>query len=222
MTERVYLEQGHRRTFACAVDWPGWCRSGRDAEAALAALAAYAPRYAAVAVASGAPFPANLGVADLDVVERIDGTGATDFGVPDMVPRVDREPLDEAALRRCADLLGAAWRAFDRIVAVAPPVLRKGPRGGGRDRDDIARHVAESERSYARRIGVRFTPTQFAAPGGRDAMHAQIVAALRHAGRDAPPADRGWPPRSAARRIAWHVLDHAWEIEDKADVDQPA
>jgi hypothetical protein len=30
------------------------------------------------------------------------------------------------------------------------------------------------------------------------------------------PGD-GRPPRYAIRRIAWHVLDHAWEIEDKSD-----
>jgi len=28
--------------------------------------------------------------------------------------------------------------------------------------------------------------------------------------------DRSWPPRYAARRIAWHALDHAWEIEDRS------
>jgi len=27
---------------------------------------------------------------------------------------------------------------------------------------------------------------------------------------------KGWPPRYAAARIAWHALDHAWEIEDKS------
>jgi hypothetical protein len=142
--------------------------------------------------------------------------------VPDGVPDVDLEPLDETLLQRYADVLGAAWRVFDRVTADAPPVLRKGPRGGGRDRDDIVRHVAESERSYARSVGVRFTPTQFAAQGGQHAMRAQIIAALRDGGRSAPTVERGWPARYAARRIAWHVLDHAWEIEDKGDVDQPA
>ena len=31
--------------------------------------------------------------------------------------------------------------------------------------------------------------------------------------------DQGWPTRYAARRIAWHVLDHAWEIEDRSAPD---
>jgi len=32
-----------------------------------------------------------------------------------------------------------------------------------------------------------------------------------------PIAGKKWPPRYAARRIAWHALDHAWEIEDRSD-----
>ncbi len=36
----VYLEVGPRRIFAGAIDWPGWCRSGRDEETALEALVA--------------------------------------------------------------------------------------------------------------------------------------------------------------------------------------
>ena len=29
-------------------------------------------------------------------------------------------------------------------------------------------------------------------------------------------ADRRWTTRYAARRIAWHALDHAWEMEDRS------
>ncbi len=221
MTERVYLELGSRRVFACAVDWPGWCRAGRGTDAALAALAAYADRYAVVTAEAGVACPAATTVDDLEVVERVDGSGATDFGVPDAIPDVDAEPLDDATMQRYVDLLGAAWRTFDRVVADAPPVLRKGPRGGGRDRDDIVRHVVESERAYARSIGVRVTPTRYAGPGGQEAVRAEVVDALRANSRGAPIVERGWPARYAARRIAWHVLDHAWEIEDKRDVDQP-
>ena len=42
---KVYLEIGKKKTFAGAVDWPGWCRSGRDEESALQALFEYGPRY---------------------------------------------------------------------------------------------------------------------------------------------------------------------------------
>ena len=37
------------------------------------------------------------------------------------------------------------------------------------------------------------------------------------ASNGSPPVERGWPQRYAARRIAWHALDHAWEIEDRSD-----
>jgi hypothetical protein len=44
----MYLEIGKKRAFAGATDWHGWCRSGRDEQAALQALFDYGPRYARV------------------------------------------------------------------------------------------------------------------------------------------------------------------------------
>ena len=35
MPVEVYVEATGKRAFAGAVDWPGWCRSGRDEETAL-------------------------------------------------------------------------------------------------------------------------------------------------------------------------------------------
>jgi hypothetical protein len=133
----------------------------------------------------------------------------------DAIPEADAALLDAEAAGRLADLVAAAWRVFETVVASAPARLRKGPRGGGRDRDQIVEHVAEAERSYARKLGVRYTPTEFTAPGGQEALRADHLRVLREA-RDAAPAEKGWPPRYGARRIAWHVLDHAWEIEDKS------
>jgi hypothetical protein len=40
---------------------------------------------------------------------------------------------------------------------------------------------------------------------------------LRAASDGSPIAGRRWPPRYAARRIAWHALDHTWEIEDRTE-----
>jgi hypothetical protein len=40
----VYFQMGRTRVFACAVDWPGWCRRAKADEAALDALAEYVPR----------------------------------------------------------------------------------------------------------------------------------------------------------------------------------
>lgn len=197
---RVYLEVGAKRVFACALDWPGWCRSARGEEAALQTLLDYAPRYAAVA---GPAFSAT----ELVVVGRVPGNATTDFGAPDIRGRWDDEPLppDEAA--RLTGLLEASWEALDAAIATAPPELRKGPRGGGRDRDAVADHVRESERSYGRTIGVRLPPRT---PWPE--QRAALAAALR---AGAPAGS--WPARYAVRRLAWHVLDHAWEIEDRAD-----
>jgi hypothetical protein len=32
---------------------------------------------------------------------------------------------------------------------------------------------------------------------------------------ESAPDNSRWPPRYVVRRAAWHVLDHAWEIEDR-------
>jgi hypothetical protein len=197
----IYLETGKagKKVFACAVDWPGWERWGRTEEAAIDALASYGERYAA---ATGAP-TTGPAVTTFEVVERLPGTATTDFGAPDAKATADRtRPLPDEWL----DLLDAAWASFDRAVVASSPTLRKGPRGGGRDRDAIADHVREAERSYGRSLGGPAIKPRTPWPEQR----AAIREALRHA-----PLDGRWPPRYALRRIAWHVLDHLWEIEDK-------
>jgi hypothetical protein len=196
----VYLECGSRRVFAGAVDWPGWCRSGKTEELALEALAAYAARYAPVAQRAGVRFPAHA-AASFDVVERLPGNATTDFGAPGAVPGRDAAPLTKKQADRLAALVGATWEVFDAVAAGAPATLRKGPRGGGRDRDQIVAHVTEAEEAYARQLGLRRRPVT------RD----DILDAIR-----SRPEGTKWPVRYAARRIAWHVLDHAWEIEDRS------
>src|SRR5437588_1050339 len=207
----VGLEKGRRLTFAWAVDWPGWCRSGRSPEAALEALAAYRPRYARAVTRAQLSLPA-AGVADLDVVETVAGDASTDFGVPRVVTAADRRPLDAAAARRILAVLDAAWAELDDVAAGAPASLRKGPRGGGRDRDAVVAHVAEAERAYAPKVGVRVSAEEWRG-GGSVLLRDRLREALRHPDRIAA-APKGWPPRYLARRVAWHVLDHAWEIED--------
>jgi hypothetical protein len=79
----------------------------------------------------------------------------------------------------------------------------------------MVQHVVSSEASYARQIDIRHREPAFNDHDAVAALRRDISAALR-AARDATPArPNGWPPRYAARRIAWHVLDHAWEMEDK-------
>ena len=211
----VYVEVGKKRAFASARDWPGWSRAGKGEEEALIALAEYAPRYAVVAIEAGVDLPAAA--ADrLEVVERLPGDATTEFGAPGAVAKGDGDGLSPAEAKRQAALLEAAWAVFDRVVAGAPATLAKGPRGGGRDRDPIVDHVVGAEAAYARKIGIAHK-----APSGADveavaALREEILEAVRTRRFGSPPRSEPWPARYAIRRIAWHVLDHAWEIEDKS------
>ncbi|HEV3401731.1 MAG TPA: hypothetical protein VG078_07900 [Acidimicrobiales bacterium] len=211
----VYVELGRRRAFAGSLDWPGWCRSGKGEEAALETLAAYADRYAPVAAEAGIRFPADAGET-LRVVERLPGGSTTDFGAPQAIAGADRRPLSRKEAERHAALVEASWAVFDRVVATAPATLRKGPRGGGRDRDAIVDHVLGAEAGYARTLGVRHRQPARDDTAAVTALRDAIAAALRMPSTGEPLTPKGWPPRYAARRIAWHVLDHAWEIEDKS------
>ena len=212
----VTIEEAPKKVFASAADWPGWSRGGKTEELALEALAAYARRYAAV-VPDG--FPKAVELDDLDVVERNEGSAGTEFGVPSRPSRLDARPTttDEAA--RLAAIVEAAWTQFDRIAKNAPAELRKGPRGGGRDTAKIVAHVMESDGAYANEMGIKVTGF---APNDRaaiEAMRDSILDVLRAARDGEPLAGRRWPARYAAHRIAWHALDHVWEIEDRTETD---
>lgn len=177
-------------------------------------LAEYAPRYAPVAAAAGVRWPAAL---DFEVVERLTGSGSTDFGVLDKPPKADAAKITALAAGRQASLLRASWALFDDIVADAPAALRKGPRGGGRDRDKVVDHVLGAEASYARMIGIRDDPkTSDLSPSAVARRRERVVEVLSAASDGGPLRAKGWPTRYALRRFAWHVLDHAWEIEDKS------
>ncbi|HUE76216.1 MAG TPA: hypothetical protein VMP10_05245 [Chloroflexota bacterium] len=210
----IYLELGQKRVFAGALDWPGWCRSGRDEAGTLAALAASAPRYAVVAAEAGLGFSPEMASA-FEVVERLPGSSTTDFGAPDKIAALDGEPLSAEEAERIAALVAASWCVFDRVVARAPAVLTKGPRGGGRDRDAIVEHVLAAETAYARKIGVRQRQPKADDAAAVAALRDAIVTTLRASHETIPVVERGWPARYAARRIAWHVLDHAWEVEER-------
>jgi hypothetical protein len=215
----VYFQLGRSRVFACAVDWPGWCRRAKTEEEALDALADYAARYAPVVERAGLKFS---GVDSFTVIERIPAPpgkefSGVDFGTIDEPCSRDSSPLTAAEAKRLAAIVEASWATLDDVVAHAPAALRKGPRGGGRDRDKVFAHVLGAESAYARKIGVRHKqpePDDAAAIG---ALRADIAAVLRAARAPEAPVEKGWLPRYAARRIAWHVLDHAWEIEDRSE-----
>lgn len=209
----VTVEAVANRAFASALEWPGWARSGKTEDLALAALLAYAPRYGVVAARASEALPVAEDPAAFQVVERTPGNGSTSFGVPGSVTPLDLRPVTSAGAHRLAALVQASWDTLADVVRDAPATLRKGPRGGGRDRDEIVRHVIDAERAYARSIGLRPPPDL-----PIDALRAQVMEVFR-LGTDGSPLPGGtWPLRYAARRVAWHVLDHAWEIEDKAEL----
>jgi len=212
--ERLVIETGAKRVFASAVDWPGWSRSGRTGEEAIATLQAYADRYRAVVRLTGGllTFPDNV---DVVIVDRQPGDSTTDFGAPAVVHELDREPMTAEACGQCLALLRACWRSFDHVAQTVTAGMKKGPRGGGRDRDQIIAHVIEADRTYARKIGVR---TPLFDVNDRDAVivHRDAVFSAMPALCNGDLAtDRGWPVRYAIRRMAWHILDHAWEMQDK-------
>jgi hypothetical protein len=218
----VYLEVGQKKIFAGALDWPGWCRSARDEEAALAALMEYAPRYARIFSRTTIDFVPPDDPATFAVIERLAGNSTTDFGAPDVAPARDAEPFDEAARERSEAILAAIWRAFDRAVAAAEgKELRKGPRGGGRERDGIVRHVLGADAAYLRRVGQKFSqddraPLDDEVQRTRDAIRAALAAGARgEIPQQGPRGGALWTPRYFVRRVAWHTVDHLWEIEDR-------
>jgi hypothetical protein len=205
---RVFLEVGTKRVFASAADWPGWSRSGKTEEAALENLAAYAPRYAKVAKLAKIELPKD--VTKFDVVERIKGTGATEFGVPGVAAKAESKRLSAAEAGRISSLVDACWKYLDKVRTKAPAELTKGPRGGGRDREKMFVHVVESEHGYSRPMGLHIKPADPDDTASIRALRKQILVALGD-----PIAGAKWPAAYAARRIAWHTLDHAWEMEDR-------
>jgi hypothetical protein len=220
----VYLEIGAKRTFACAVEWPGWARSGANEAAALAALAETGPRYARVLHAAHLTFTAPPDAAAFQVVERLDGDTTTDFGAPAAIPASDHAPVSDADLAHLTRLLHACWVAFDTTVeAVSGKELRKGPRGGGRELNGVIEHVLGAEGGYLTSLGgkAKIQPDPAHLQAALDEIREVIITTLAASahGEIAPRGPRGgqrWPPRYFVRRAAWHILDHLWELEDRA------
>lgn len=209
--------------FAGALEWPGWCRSAKGEEEALRALLDYGPRFAKVLRSRKLGFAAPKDTSAFEVVERLEGDASTDFGAPGKIPRFDEGPLKDAEFKRLQTILKACWSAFDSAVdAAAGKELQKGPRGGGRDLAQVVRHVLEAEGGYLARIGVKHSFDERADPGDEaDRVRKVILESLSGTVgvqplRTGPRGGARWPPRYFVRRSAWHVLDHAWEIEDRS------
>jgi hypothetical protein len=210
----VVVEATAKKAFASVLDWPGWSRSGRTEEAALEALAEYASRYAVVAQKAGLSFPATPRFA---VAERLTGDASTEFGVPGQTAQAELAKLTAAAAKRQGALLVAAWAVFDEVAAGAPAQLRKGPRGGGRDRDKMITHVLEADAGYARKLGIKHPAPAIDDRAGIESLRDELLGVLSQPSAGGPVVDGGWTSRYAARRVTWHALDHAWEMQDRSE-----
>jgi hypothetical protein len=214
---RVMIEMGRKKPVAVAVafDWPGWERSGRSAEDALRVLDTYRGRYARVAEVAGLADEFS-GIGTPVIVERIEGIGMTDFyGLSMRAAGPEAEQMSDAACERKIALLRASWTYFDDVASRVSAELRKGPRGGGRDRDRIVEHVNNVEISdFAKKVAVN-TPIE--AQQDPDALRAYREAfcdAIREYNARGASA-RNWTVQFVIRHSAYHVLDHAWEMEDR-------
>jgi hypothetical protein len=213
---RVTLEMGPKgkKVVAVAPDWPGLARGAASEEAAIERLRSYVPRYAPVTQLAGmeAAFAPFTGI---DVVEQYPGTGSTDFwGISFAFSSIDQQTMSVEALERELSLMQACWAFFDAVRARVSAEMQRGPRGGGRDRDQIVRHTFAAQQDWAKKLGL-LTPldallTDEGLRAYRDA-YCNAIRALHAQGNLA----RTWPLRYLIRHTAFHTLDHAWEMEDK-------
>ena len=216
----VYLEIGRSRTIASALDWPGWCRAGRDQTEALGALLEHGPRYGRAIGSARLGFRAPKDNSAFVVTELLKGNATTDYGVPGLAPTGDARPLADDELRRLRVLLKACWRVFDATAEMAKGhALRTGPRGGGRALAGIVEHVLGAERGYLSSLGGKISPSadsELSARLVREAILATLEASAHgEIAERGPRGGKRWSPRYFVRREAWHVLDHVWEIENR-------
>ncbi len=219
---RVMIETGPKgkKVAAVAPDWPGLERGGKSEDVALERLLSYLPRYATVAKLAGME-GAFATVSNVEVVERYPGTGSTDFwGISFAFSDIDRQEMSSDELERELTLMQACWAFFDDVRSRVSAELRKGPRGGGRDRDRIVQHTIAVEQDWTPRFGPRTEApvlTEELLPSHR-AGYCDAIRTLHARGEMA----RTWPLRYLIRHTAYHTLDHAWEMEDKDLTTAPA
>lgn len=213
----VMVEQGSKKPVAVAValDWPGWNRSAKAEEEALQVLEAYRPRYAKIAKLAGLTGEFRK-AGEIAVVERQKGSGMTDFyGLSYKSATSDHEPMTTAACERKIALLRASWTYFDEVASRVSAELRPGPRGGGRDRDKIVRHANGAEiHEFARKVGVNTPLEARERPAELRAHREAFCAAIRDYNARGVMA-RSWTVQFVIRHAAYHMLDHAWEMEDR-------
>jgi hypothetical protein len=218
MTVRTVIERGPKgkRVVAFSLDWPGWGRGAKSAEVAVETLESYRERYRPVArlAKMAREFDA---AGPLKIVEDKVGTGSTDFwGISFSPSAAEQGPMSKAELERGITLLRSCWKFFDGVAARVSPEMRKGPRGGGRDRDRIIRHTIRTEsEDFARQVGLRIPEEAALTPDGLRQHRETYVAAMRAYNAGEVKRMRSWTLPFLIRHSAFHTLDHAWEMEDK-------
>jgi len=213
---RVILEIGtKRRVVAGALDWPGLDRWGTSEGESLDRLSSYLPRYTGVAELAGLG-SAFARARDAEVVERVPGSSSTDFwGIAHVPSQIEGQVLSPADLERRLDLLCACWASFDDVAAHVSHELRPGSRSTGRSRDQIIRHVYGTEPDqFSRKVEVRTPIEVVLTPDGLATHRQEYLDAIRAYNAEGRPA-RTWPIQFLVRRTAHHVMDHAWELEDR-------
>jgi hypothetical protein len=213
---RVTLEMGPKgkKVVAVAPDWPGLERGAKTEQAAIELLLSYVPRYAAVTMLAGmeAAF-ATLPV--VDVVEHYPGTGSTDFwGISFAFSGSDQQAMSGKELERELRLMQACWAFFDDVRARVSAEMRPGPRGGGRARDQIVRHIFANEQDWAKKLGV-ITPEEAMLTDEGMNVHRDAYCSAIRAFHSQGKMARNWPLHYLIRHTAYHTLDHAWEMEDR-------
>lgn len=214
---RVALEIGPKgkKVVAWAPDWPGLSRGAKTADLALERLVTYVPRYIRVATLAGMDETFSTDVVP-NVVDEYIGTGSTDYwGISFGYSEIDRAPMSDAALEHDLTLMQAAWAYFDQMRTQVSDELRKGPRGGGRDRDDLVRHVIGAEYDMAWKVGIPALETgAWRDDANLRAYRESYVAAIRQYHAEGKMG-RKWPLHFLIRHTAFHTLDHTWEMEDR-------
>src|SRR6185312_7353601 len=187
------VEQGKKKAVAVALDWPGWNRSGKSEAEALQTHAAYSPRYAKVAALAGLAREFNA-AGKVTVVERLPGVGMTDFyGLSFRATAPEYKPMSSAECERKIALLRACWKYFDDVASHVSAELRKGARGGGRDRDRIIEHTNRVEiLDFAKKVGVTAPDEAWLRPKELRAYRDAYCAAIRDYNSRGAPA-RTWP-----------------------------
>lgn len=218
MPVRTVLERGPKgkKVVVFAVDWPGWSRGAKTPEQGLEVLESYRDRYRPVAAAAGLARDFKA-AGPLEIAEDRVGTGSTDFwGISFSPSGLEPEPMEEAELERKIALLRACWAFFDDVAATVSAEMRKGPRGGGRDRDVIIRHTIRTEsEDFAKRLGLRIPERSALEPTALRNYRESYIAMMRTYNAGEGKRMRSWNLPFLIRHSAFHTMDHAWEMQDK-------